>query len=66
MDLLYYIVFSAVYILLFELAINGKNEMGFDFFLMGGTFVLGGVIGHFFHSYDIGFVVAMVMSFLYM
>lgn len=66
MDFLYYVVFSTVYILLFQLALNGKNEMGFDFFLMCGTFVLGGTIGWFFHSYDIGFVVAMTMSFLYM
>jgi hypothetical protein len=66
MDLLYYIVFSTVYILLFQLALSGKNEMGFDFFLMCGTFVLGGVIGSFFQSYDVGFVIAMVMSFLYM
>lgn len=66
MDLLYYIVFSSVYIILFQLALNGKNEMGFDFFLMCGTFVLGGAIGYFFNSYDIGFVIAMVMSFLYM
>ncbi len=66
MDLLYYTVFSVVYILLFNMAISGNNEMGFNFFLMIGTFVLGGVIGHFFHSYDIGFIIAMVMSFLYM
>ena len=66
MDLLTYVVFSAVYILLFELALNLKNEMGFDFFLMCGTFVLGGVIGWWFNAYEIGFVVAMVMSFLYM
>lgn len=66
MEFLYYIVFSAVYILLFQLALNGKNEMGFELFLMCGTFVLGGVIGWYFKAYDIGFVVAMVMSFLYM
>lgn len=66
MDLLAYAVFSAVYILLFQLALNGKNEMGFDFFLMIGTFVLGGAAGWYFGAYDIGFVVAMTMSFLYM
>lgn len=63
---MYYIVFSAVYMLLFELALNLKNEMGFDFFLMAGTFVLGGIVGWYFNAYDMGFVVAMVMSFLYM
>lgn len=66
MDLTYYIVFSAAYILLFQLALNGKNEMGFDFMLMCGTFVLGGAIGYWMGSYETGFVVAMVMSFLYM
>ena len=66
MDLMYYIVFSVVYILLFNMAINGDNEMGFNFFLMIGTFILGGAIGYFFNSYDIGFVVAMIMSFLFM
>ncbi|MCX7997160.1 MAG: hypothetical protein N2691_05430 [Patescibacteria group bacterium] len=66
MDLLTYTVFSTVYILLFQLALNGKNEMGFDFFLMIGTFVLGGAVGAWMGSYETGFVIAMTLSFLYM
>jgi hypothetical protein len=66
MDMMYYIVFSGVYIILFQLALCLKDEMGFDFMLMVGTFVLGGVIGWYFNAYDTGFVVAMVMSFLYL
>lgn len=66
MDLLQYAAFSFGYIIFFQLVLNMKNEMGFNFFLMAGTFVLGGVIGSYFNAYDIGFVVAMVLSFLYM
>ena len=66
MDLVLYIAFSFGYIIFFQLVLTIKEEMGFNFFLMIGTFVLGGLLGWYFDAYDIGFVIAMVLSFLYM
>ncbi len=66
MDLLLYVVCSFGYILLFQLALNMETEMYFNFLLMVGVFVLGGVIGWFFSAYEIGFTVAMVMSYIFL
>lgn len=66
MDLVTYSLISFGYIILWQLALYMKNEMGFDFLLMSGSFVLGGVIGAYLQSYETGFVVAMILSFLFL
>ncbi|MCL4375087.1 hypothetical protein M1523_04490 [Patescibacteria group bacterium] len=63
MDLLLYVIFSAVYIMVIHFAVAIRNH--FDVFLMIGLFVLGGVIGWQMHSYELGFVFAMVASLLF-
>ncbi len=63
MDLILYIAFSAVYIMFIHFAVGIKNE--FSIFWMIGYFVLGGVIGGWFHLYEAGFVFSIIMSLLF-
>jgi hypothetical protein len=63
MDLFSYIIFSAVYILTIHLAIAIRDH--FNVFLMCGIFVLGGVVGHFLASYEVGFAGAIILSLLF-
>jgi len=63
MDLLLYIVFSSVYIMVIHFAVAIRDQ--FNLFLMIGLFVLGGAIGWQMHSYEIGFVFAIISSLLF-
>jgi hypothetical protein len=63
MDLIFYIVASAVYIMVIHFALAIKNE--FNLFLMIGYFVLGGVLGMWLNAYDVGFVLSVVLSLLF-
>jgi hypothetical protein len=63
MDFLLYIVFSAVYIMVIHFAVAIKDQ--FNLFLMISCFVFGAVIGWFFHGYEIGFILAIVLSLLF-
>lgn len=71
MDLLGYIVLSAVYIMVYWLAVDWRNENStlatWDFYQysIAGQFFIGGVLGWYMQSYEFGFVVAMVLSFIY-
>jgi len=65
MDIISYCIFATIYIIIFNLALSGKQEMAFDFFLIIGTFGIGLGIGYFFNSYDIGFIIAIVLSFIF-
>lgn len=71
MDLFGYIIMSGIYIMLYWLAINWRNENSglatWDFYQysIAGQFVLGGVLGWYMNSYEFGFVVAMVLSLIF-
>lgn len=61
MDFLIYFVFSAVYVMIIHFAIAIDNE--FDYlWWMAMYFGIGAVIGWYFQSYPIGFVVGVVLS----
>lgn len=62
MDLIFYIIFSAIYIMVIHFAFGIKN---FNLFLMIGYFVLGGLIGFWSKSYEIGLVVAVILSLIF-
>lgn len=62
MDLTLYIIFSAVFIMVIHFAFGIKN---FNLFLMIGYFVLGGFIGFWFKSAEMGFIVAVVLSLIF-
>lgn len=63
MDFFFYILFSALYMMVIHFALAIKKE--FNLWLMGGFFVLGGVIGWFLHTYTTGFVIAVILSLLF-
>ncbi len=63
MDLMFYIVASGVYIMFIHFAVAIKNQ--FNVFLMIGVFALGGLIGGLMGSYEIGFVVALILSLVF-
>ena len=60
MDLLFYIIASAVYIMFIHFALAIKDQ--FNIFLMGGIFILGGVIGAYLNSLEMGFIGAVILS----
>jgi len=63
MDLFFYIVASAIFILTIHFALAiGKQ---FNIFIMAALFVLGAVVGYFLNSYEIGFVLAVVLSLIF-
>lgn len=66
MDLIAYIGLSFGYILFWQLVLYMKTEMGFDFMLMVGSFVIGGIVGYLLNAYDVAFIVAMVMSLIFL
>jgi hypothetical protein len=63
MNIYYYIIFAAVYIMTIHFAIAIRNE--FNTFLMIGLFVLGGTIGYFMNSYELGFTLSIVLSLVF-
>lgn len=63
MDLLMYIIFSIIYLMIIHFAMAIKKQ--FNLFLMIGIFILGGVIGQTAGSLETGFVGAVIFSFLF-
>ncbi len=60
MDIIMYIIASTVYIMLIHFAIAITKE--FKIFLMVSLFVLGGVIGIFMHSLQVGFIISVILT----
>ena len=63
MDLFFYIIASAIFILTIHFALAIRKQ--FNVFLMGGFFVIGYVVGWFLQSLEIGFVIAVVLSLVF-
>jgi cell division protein FtsX len=63
MDFVLYSVIASVYIMVVYLAIVIKRE--FYLFLMIGCFVFGAVIGWWYQSWEIGLIVAIVLSLIF-
>ena len=63
MDLFLYLVISAVYIMLIHFAVAIRNE--FSIWFMVGLFILGVFMGAVLHSYEIGFVGAVIINLLF-
>ncbi|MEI7653193.1 MAG: hypothetical protein WCJ70_02855 [bacterium] len=61
--LLLYIAASVLFIMVIHFAVGISKE--FDTWIMTGIFVLGGVLGWYFEGYAIGFVFAVVFTFLF-
>ena len=57
-----YVILSAVYIMVMQFAVGIKN---FNIFLMVGYFLLGGIIGFWFHSYEMGLVTSIILSLIF-
>lgn len=62
-DLMMYIIFSAVYIMFINFAVGLKGE--FNLFWVIGYFVLGGIVGGWLHTYEGGFVFSIIMSLIF-
>jgi hypothetical protein len=71
MDLFGYILLSGIYIMVYWLAIDWRNENSmlstWDFYQysIAGQFVFGGVVGWYMQSFEFGFVLAVVLSLIY-
>jgi len=63
MDLFLFILFSAGYIMVVHFAMAIKKE--FNLFLIVGYFVLGGIIGWWMKSYEMGLVIGVVLSLIF-
>jgi len=63
MDFVLYSVIATVYIMVIHFALAIKKE--FYLFLMIGCFVLGGVVGWWFQSWEIGLILAIVLSLVF-
>ena len=63
MDIFFYGVIVAIYIMVIHFALAIKNE--FNLFLMITYFVIGGVVGWFMQSYEMGLVVGVVLSLIF-
>lgn len=63
MDLFLYLLLSTVYLMVIHFALAIKNQ--FNLFLMVGLFALGGAIGLVIHSYEAGFVAAVILSLIF-
>lgn len=61
-DLYLYLILSVVYIMILHFAVGIKN---FNIFLMSGYFIFGGIIGFFFHSYETGLAIAIILSLIF-
>lgn len=59
-DLFTYAVISFIYILIMHFAIQINEE--FKLFVMTGIFIVCGAIGAYLHSYEFGFVAAVILS----
>lgn len=62
-QIIYYIVGSGIFIMWVHFAIHIRRE--FSIWVMLGVFVLGGVIGYLLNSMIVGFLSAMVFTFLF-
>ncbi len=62
-QIIYYIVGSGIFIMWVHFAIHIRRE--FSIWVMLGVFVLGGVIGYLLNSMIVGFLFAMVFTFLF-
>jgi hypothetical protein len=60
MDFFTYGIISTVIIMVIHFAIGIKKE--FNLFLMIACFAIGGAVGFFFKSYEIGFILSLVLS----
>ncbi len=63
MDLFLYILISVIYIMVIHFAFAIRNE--FNLWLMTTFFVIGGVFGMVMHTYEAGFVLAVVLSLIF-
>lgn len=63
MDFLFYGFASAVYVMTIHFALAIRNQ--FNLWLMAGIFVFGALIGWYFHSLEIGFVLSIVLSLIF-
>ena len=61
-DLFLYVVLSVVYIMVMQFAVGIKD---FNIFLMIGYFLLGGIVGFWFHSYEMGLVGSIILSLIF-
>lgn len=57
-----YLVLSFVYIMIYHFAVNLGSE--FNLMITASFFVFGAIIGHFI-SYELGFITAVVLSFVF-
>ncbi|MFN4212509.1 MAG: hypothetical protein ACK4FL_00920 [Microgenomates group bacterium] len=57
-----YIIFSFIYIMIYHLAVNFGSE--FNLMITTFFFIFGAILGHFF-SFEFGFLVAVVLSFIF-
>ncbi len=62
-QIIFYIVGSGIFIMWIHFAIHIRRE--FSIWVMLGIFVLGGVIGYLLGSMIVGFLFAMVFTFLF-
>jgi len=60
MDILYYIGAAAIYIMTVHFAFATKGQ--FNLFIIGGAFLLGGVVGWYLQSLATGFVLSIILS----
>lgn len=60
MDLLTYVVISAIYIMIMHFAVGISQE--FKLFVMIGIFIFGGVVGAYLQTYEFGLVLAIILS----
>lgn len=62
LNLGFYIALSFIYIMIYHLAINFGSE--FNLFITIAFFVFGAIIGNFL-SYELGFLIAVILSFVF-
>lgn len=63
MDLFLYVVAAGVYLMVIHFAMAIRNE--FNLWFMSFFFVLGAVIGGVLHSYESGFIFAVIMTLMF-
>ncbi len=63
MDIMLYVLASAIYIMLIHFAVAIKNQ--FNLFLMIAIFAIGAGVGMFIKSLETGFIVAMILSLVF-
>ena len=62
-ELITYVFASVIYIMVIHFAIAIKGQ--FNLFLMAGIFILGGVLGLYIQSLETGFILSVVLSFIF-